>query len=161
MRDIHLPAKLFSRNEQDSRAPMQWNNQKNAGFSSATPWLPVNPDYEFRNVNAMIHDPHSLWTFYQSLIALRKHMISLRAGDLTLIDCKNESVLTFMRQYEKETTLVCLNLSQLTGTADLREAGEKITWKPRLSNQMDKISQIKNQKLKVEKEQIIILTGKR
>ena len=60
----------FSRD--NARTPMQWDAAPNAGFTTGTPWLPVNPNYKTLNAAAQVDDPDSLFGHYQKLIALRK-----------------------------------------------------------------------------------------
>ena len=60
----------FSRD--NARTPMQWDTAPNAGFTTGTPWLPVNPNYKSLNAAAQVDDPASLFSHYQKLIALRK-----------------------------------------------------------------------------------------
>ena len=61
----------FSRD--NARTPMQWSNEINAGFTTGTPWLKVNPNYTKINAAAQLDDADSVWHFYQKLIALRKN----------------------------------------------------------------------------------------
>lgn len=98
------------------RAPMQWNNQHCAGFTSGKPWNAVHPDYETRNVSAQLHDPRSLYTFYKQLIALRRQFRVLQVGSIELVDEKNENVLAFKRSLNGKSVLVLLNFSQLPAT---------------------------------------------
>ena len=60
----------FSRD--NARTPMQWSAGKNAGFTTGTPWLKVNPNYTSINAKAQMADPDSVMNFYKKLIALRK-----------------------------------------------------------------------------------------
>ncbi len=60
----------FSRD--NGRTPVQWDNSPNAGFTTGTPWLRLNPNYPTINVAAQLADPNSLWHFYKRLFALRK-----------------------------------------------------------------------------------------
>ncbi len=64
---------LYSRD--NARTPMQWDDSPNAGFTSGTPWLPVNLNYKNKNINykAEREDPDSVWNFYHDLISLRKN----------------------------------------------------------------------------------------
>ncbi len=58
----------------NARTPMLWSDEKNAGFSSgAITWLKVHQDYQTLNVAAQRHDPKSVFSFYKSLIALKKN----------------------------------------------------------------------------------------
>lgn len=61
----------FSRD--NARTPMQWSDEINAGFTTGTPWLKVNPNYTKINAAAQLDDADSVWHFYQKLIALRKN----------------------------------------------------------------------------------------
>lgn len=93
------------------RAPMQWNNQTNAGFSNGTPWNALHPDYETRNVSAMIHDPRSLRSFYKRMISLRRQYRVFQVGSLSLLDERNNSVLAFKREFSGRSAYVLLNFS--------------------------------------------------
>ncbi len=53
-------------NRDNSRTPMQWNNQTNSGFSEHSPWFPVNPNYKAINVAEQQQDPNSILNFYKS-----------------------------------------------------------------------------------------------
>ena len=61
----------FSRD--NARTPMQWSDEENAGFTTGTPWLKVNPNYVDINVSMQQDDPDSVRSFYKNLIALRKN----------------------------------------------------------------------------------------
>lgn len=61
----------FSRD--NARTPVQWSAASNAGFTTGTPWQPVNSDYQERNVDAQLRDADSVLNFYRKLIALRKN----------------------------------------------------------------------------------------
>lgn len=61
----------FSRD--NARTPMQWSDEENAGFTTGTPWLKVNPNYVDINVSIQQDDPDSVRSFYKNLIALRKN----------------------------------------------------------------------------------------
>ena len=52
--------------------PMQWDASTNAGFTTGTPWIEVNPNYTSINAKAELKDPDSVFYFYQKLIRLRK-----------------------------------------------------------------------------------------
>jgi glycosidase len=123
----------FNRGRDGCRGPMQWNNQTNAGFTSGKPWNKIHPDYPERNVNAMVHDPNSLLTFYRQLIGLRKQFRCLQVGNLELLDQKNESVLTFTRKFGKEIALIAL-ISPNFRNKRLQRVGSEIIWTKSVSN---------------------------
>jgi alpha-glucosidase len=82
------------------RTPMQWDATANAGFAPAatTPWLPVPTTYTTANVKAEVGDPNSLFTWYQTLIRLKKTNPAFAYGDNTMLDTGNTKVLSWVRQ---------------------------------------------------------------
>jgi alpha-glucosidase len=81
------------------RTPMQWNNAKDAGFSTAaTTWLPVAPDYTTVNVKTEEGDLDSLLNWNKKLIAMRRRDPTLRDGEQMMIDESNPSVLSYVRK---------------------------------------------------------------
>lgn len=64
-------AKAAFRSRDNSRTPMQWDRGDQAGFSRSKPWLPVNSDYHWVNVQDESEDPESVLSFYRTMIALR------------------------------------------------------------------------------------------
>jgi alpha-glucosidase len=81
------------------RTPMQWDDSKNAGFSTAdATWLPVATDSSTKNVKAEENDPDSILNWFKHLIAMRKNDPTLRDGKMILLDEANPSVLSYARQ---------------------------------------------------------------
>jgi alpha-glucosidase len=82
------------------RTPMQWTSAPNAGFDSpsAKPWLPVPSNNSTINVEAEKSDPKSLYTWYHSLIHLKKTNTAFSQGDDTMLDRNNTKVLSWKRQ---------------------------------------------------------------
>lgn len=95
-----------------SRTPMQWTAEEHAGFSTAFPWLRVNPNYEWLNVEAQQKDPRSVLSFYKQMIWLRKNTEVLIYGSYELQDAGHESVYAYTRQDSTDTVLVVVNLGQ-------------------------------------------------
>ena len=93
------------------RTPMQWNDSPNAGFSQATPWLPVPASYKTHNVASESKDPDSVLQFYKRLLALRHHEPALLDGDYVALNQDNPDVLSYLRRYKNEAVLVVLNMS--------------------------------------------------
>src|SRR6202522_3902745 len=93
------------------RTPMQWNDSPNAGFSRATPWLPVPASYKTHNVASELDNPDSVLQFYRRLLALRHHEPALLDGDYVALNEDNSNVLSYLRRYKNETVLVVLNMS--------------------------------------------------
>ena len=93
------------------RSPMQWDDSVNAGFTSGKPWLPLHPDYPFRNVAAQRDDPASLYNFTRKLISLRKEIPALRIGTFTPLVEIPRGVLAYLRRTQEEVVLVALNFT--------------------------------------------------
>jgi alpha-glucosidase len=93
------------------RTPMQWNDSPNAGFSKATPWLPVPASYKTHNVESEKKDPNSVLQFYRQLLALRRHEPALLDGDYIPLNEDNPNVLSYLRSYNHSAILVVLNMS--------------------------------------------------
>ena len=101
------------------RTPMQWNPDRNAGFSSANSqklYLPViiDPEYHYEavNVETQQNNPDSLLWWMKRLIALRNRHKALARGALEFLNPDNRKVLAFLRRYDDETILVIANLSR-------------------------------------------------
>jgi alpha-glucosidase len=84
------------------RTPMQWDSSRQAGFTAGIPWLPINPDYPIRNVQAQDSDPESLLSFYRRLLALRREKPALRSGDIVFLG-DDPDVLAYERGEAQES----------------------------------------------------------
>ena len=91
---------------ENSRTPVQWSAEKNAGFTTGTPWFPVNGNYTEVNVEAQEKDPDSLLNFYRKLIAFRKNNEVALYGDYIEYDKKNRYFYTYERNYLARKLLV-------------------------------------------------------
>ncbi|MFP3489584.1 glucohydrolase, partial [Staphylococcus sp. SIMBA_130] len=76
---------IWASSRDNSRTPMQWNADNNAGFSSGTPWLKVNPNYTDINVEKQEADDHSILSFYKKMIALKKNNLVFTYGSYDLL----------------------------------------------------------------------------
>ncbi|WP_252393550.1 alpha-glucosidase [Hydrogenibacillus sp. N12] len=106
-----LMAAIHRMSRDNARTPMQWSAGKNAGFTSGTPWIRVNPNYREINVEAAWADPDSVLHFYRALIALRKRVPALVYGRLVPLCPDDPAVIAFLREDEAGPWLVALNLS--------------------------------------------------
>jgi oligo-1,6-glucosidase len=95
----------------NSRTPFQWNNTANAGFTTASPWLKVNPDYITVNAAAQEKDPNSVLNYFKKMVKLRKALPELVYGKYELIDRNNEKVYAYTRTLDNKKVLVLLNFS--------------------------------------------------
>lgn len=95
----------------NARRPMQWNDDKNAGFSDGRPWLATNSNYVDINVEKALADPDSIFYTYQKLIKLRHENDVVVNGDFELIPDTGDAVLAYYRVLGDEKWLVVANLS--------------------------------------------------
>ncbi|TFF89137.1 MAG: alpha-glucosidase [Promethearchaeota archaeon] len=105
----------FALSRDGCRSPMQWNNEKNAGFSEeSTTWLPISQEFEERNVQNELKDPNSLLNVYKSLLEIRNTHISLQEGTLNLIDMENLNyeILSYKRESSEEEIYIFLNFKE-------------------------------------------------
>ena len=110
------------------RSPMQWNNTPYAGFSTQNPWLPVHPNYVFRNVDKQKADGNSLFNVYRQLIDIRRHEPALQHGDFLPIQTQSTNALVYLRQLDNRMIFVALNFSNRTQTVNLTSALWKKKW---------------------------------
>ena len=102
---------VYARGRDNARTPMQWSAERNAGFSPAEPWLPVNPNYIEINAEAALANPNSVFYCYQKLIALRKRYPVFREGSFTLLEPESEQLFIYTRDTETEHLLVVCNFT--------------------------------------------------
>jgi len=131
--EIGMGDNYFLGDRNGVRTPMQWNPDRNAGFSKAGPqqlFLPVilEPEYHYESTNVENQDrnPSSLLWWMRRTIAMRKRFKAFGRGSLEMLPSDNPKVLTFIRGFEDEKLLVVINLSRFsqTVTIDLsRHAG--------------------------------------
>jgi alpha-glucosidase len=93
------------------RTPMQWDGSENAGFSKATPWLPVPPSAKTNNVADESKDPESVLAFYKKVLKLRHTNQALLDGSYVPINENDQNVLSYLRVYKDQAVLVALNMS--------------------------------------------------
>lgn len=111
----------------NARTPMQWNKEKNAGFSEHIPWIMMNPNYQTINAEAEMKDTNSIFHTYQKLIQLRKEYEIITLGKYELIMKDDENIYAYKRLYQDEEMIVYCNFSnQEVGYDTSILNGEKI-----------------------------------
>ena len=88
----------------NARTPVQWDSSKNAGFTTGTPWLPVNPNYIKINVAEQEKDPESVLSYYKKLAALRRnpeYKETIVYGDFVPFMANEDRLMAFYRKGEK------------------------------------------------------------
>lgn len=108
-------------NRDEVRTPMQWNTEKNAGFSTAEKtWLPVHPNYVHVNVENESKDGNSLLNTIQSLMKFRNENSAIKEGSFEFIDGLPANVLGFKRSLNGQTLLVLLNFDEAAKDVHLK-----------------------------------------
>lgn len=116
LRKLKIPHKMAlklvdNNNRDNARTPMQWNGQKNAGFSNGEPWLMLNPNYPQINVEKSQKDEASIYHFYKKIIALKKETPALCYGEfISLVTSGN--LMAFLRTFGNDEYTIILNLSK-------------------------------------------------
>ena len=106
----------------NARTPMQWDASENAGFTTGTPWLAVNPNYREINAAAEISDPDSVFSYYQRLIALRHKYDIIVYGDFLPLLEDDPAVYAYERRLGNERLLVACNWTEHEAPCTLFDA---------------------------------------
>jgi maltose alpha-D-glucosyltransferase/alpha-amylase len=108
------------------RTPMQWNSDRNAGFSRANPQkllLPViiDPEYHYEAVNVEVQESNmnSLLWWMRHTIATARRFKAFSRGSIEFLQVRNPKVLMFIRTFEDETILSVINLSRNAQAVDI------------------------------------------
>jgi maltose alpha-D-glucosyltransferase / alpha-amylase len=124
--EIGMGDNIYLGDRNGVRTPMQWNGDRNAGFSRAIParlYSPVIMDpvfgYEAINVEAQQSDQSSLLTWVRNMIALRKLFRVFGRGTLEFLNPSNRKILAYVRKYDGEQVLCVANLSRFAQPVDL------------------------------------------
>ena len=113
---------IRARGRDNARTPMQWTAGENAGFTTGTPWLPVNENHPFLNAEAELADPDSVFHYYRRLIALRKRYDVFRDGRFTLLCPEDPQIFAYTRDTDTAHLLVVCNFSGAEAAFSLPEA---------------------------------------
>ncbi len=144
-------ASAFSRD--NARTPVQWNTEKNAGFTTGIPWLEVNPDYKEINVESQLTDSGSLLSFYKKMTALRKtqeYKDTFVYGSFKPYKEDQENLIAYTRTEEKNI-LVMGNLQSQSRNVELPGEVKNV-----LLNNQEEV-QIKNGTISLNPYQFVIL----
>jgi oligo-1,6-glucosidase len=127
-------AGLRAMSRDNARTPMQWDDTAHAGFTSGTPWAPVNDNYTEINAKAALADPDSVFHFYRRLIELRHTEPVVAHGDFTMLLANDEQVYAFTRRLDDVELLVLGNFSGAAVTVDLPDAAEWVQTEVAIGN---------------------------
>jgi len=112
---------IHAKSRDNARTPIQWDASEQAGFTTGTPWINVNPNYTDINVSQALDDPDSIFYYYQKLIQLRKENPVIVYGKYDLILPEHEQIYAFTRTLDADRLLVILNFSTESPVFNLPE----------------------------------------
>lgn len=95
----------------NARTPMQWDDSDQAGFTTGTPWIPVNPNYKEINAKEQMNRETSVFYYYKKLIALRKQYEIIVYGKYDLLLPDSEEIYAYKRTLGEEKLLVLCNFT--------------------------------------------------
>ena len=101
----------------NGRTPFQWDGSANAGFTTGTPWIKVNPNYTTVNRAAQESDKNSVLNYFRNVVKLRKENLVLVYGNYTLLDKDNPAVYAYTRELNGRKLLILLNFKSIPATA--------------------------------------------
>ena len=110
---------LAAKSRDNARTPVQWHAGPNAGFTTGTPWLAVNPNHVTINAAAAVADPDSVFHHYRRLIALRHGTPVVVEGDHRPLLPGDKQVVAYVRTLGRASLLLLANLSGEPATVDL------------------------------------------
>ena len=113
----------------NARTPMQWDDSPNAGFTTGTPWIRVNPNYSQINAAAELADENSVFHYYRRLIALRKSAewgLVLVEGDYMPFLEEDPDVFAYIRAHQGKRLLVLGNFHPVVRTVSVPETVRKV-----------------------------------
>ena len=99
----------------NARTPMQWCDEKNAGFTDGTPWLKVNENYQDINVKEQEARGDSLLAFYRRLTALRHqepYASVFAEGTVRPVMEELPAVIAYEREWNGRTVTVAVNFKK-------------------------------------------------
>lgn len=115
---------LVFKSRDNARTPMQWDDSENAGFTTGTPWINVNPNYKTINAAQQMKDPNSVFSYFKKLIALRKQYEIITYGSYRLIMEDDPQIFAYTRTLGDEQLLIVCNYSSEDAPFTLPEAFE-------------------------------------
>ncbi|HIS26631.1 MAG TPA: alpha-glucosidase [Candidatus Pullilachnospira intestinigallinarum] len=112
---------LRYKSRDNARTPFQWDDSENAGFTTGTPWIMVNPNYKEINAKDQLARPDSVFHYYQKLIRLRKEQEVIVYGTYDLLLPDSKEIYAYTRTLGEEKLLVVCNFYEPEVTFELPE----------------------------------------
>ena len=105
---------LSQKSRDNSRTPIQWNQNENAGFTSGTPWIDLPKNIDTINVEDAISNKDSVLHVYRQLIKLRHHHDIITYGDIEPLYMDHPQLFIYRRNYKNDSWLIIANFSNET-----------------------------------------------
>ena len=135
MTEEDMMAAISYKGRDNARTPMQWDDSAYAGFSTANPWIMVNPNYTKINAKDQVNREDSVFKYYQKLIKLRHESELIVYGTYDLILDDDKDIYAYIRTLGDEKLIVYCNFSENTREVELPE--EFTNGKVLISNYID------------------------
>lgn len=100
---------IYAKGRDNARTPMQWDDSENVGFTTGTPWLAVNKNYDKINAKQCLQDENSIFNHYKKLIDIRKNNDTIIYGDYKLLCEDDENIFAYVRELNGDKILVVCN----------------------------------------------------
>ena len=100
---------IYAKGRDNARTPMQWDYSENSGFTTGTPWLAVNKNYDKINAKQCLQDENSIFNHYKKLIDIRKNNDTIIYGDYKLLCEDDENIFAYVRELNGDKILVVCN----------------------------------------------------
>ena len=152
MTEEDMMAAIGYKGRDNARTPMQWDDSAYAGFSTATPWIMVNPNYTKINAKDQINREDSVFKYYQKLIKLRHESELIVYGTYDLILDDDKDIYAYIRTLGDEKLIVYCNFSENTRKVEIPE--EFVNKKVLISNYSDAKA---NQKITLRPYEAIVI----
>ena len=152
MTEEEMMAAISYKGRDNARTPMQWDDSAYAGFSTATPWIMVNPNYTKINAKDQVNREDSVFKYYQKLIKLRHESELIVYGTYDLILDDDKDIYAYIRTLGDEKLIVYCNFSENTREVELPE--EFVNKKVLISNYSDAKA---NQKITLRPYEAIVI----
>ena len=152
MTEEDMMAAIGYKGRDNARTPMQWDDSAYAGFSTATPWIMVNPNYTKINAKDQVNREDSVFKYYQKLIKLRHESELIVYGTYDLILDDDKDIYAYIRTLGDEKLIVYCNFSENTREVELPE--EFVNKKVLISNYSDAKA---NQKITLRPYEAIVI----
>lgn len=121
MTEEDMMAAIGYKGRDNARTPMQWDDSAYAGFSTANPWIMVNPNYTKINAKDQVNREDSVFKYYQKLIKLRHESELIVYGTYDLILDDDKDIYAYIRTLGDEKLIVYCNFSENTREVELPE----------------------------------------